>query len=79
LHRDKSDLSQLHSLGHFLKGSSATLGLIKVRDSCEMIQNYGDYKNVKGELVYEVQCSRRTMPMRRRGFGSSMPFDLPGV
>jgi len=52
---DKSDLSQLHSLGHFLKGSSATLGLIKVRDSCEMIQNYGDYKNVKGELVYEGQ------------------------
>jgi len=42
------DLSQLSQLGHFLKGSSATLGLIKVRDSCEKIQHYGAKKDETG-------------------------------
>jgi osomolarity two-component system, phosphorelay intermediate protein YPD1 len=31
-----------------LKGSSATLGLVKVRDSCEKIQRYGKKENVDG-------------------------------
>lgn len=35
------DLNKLSSLGHFLKGSSATLGLVKVQDYCEKIQNLG--------------------------------------
>lgn len=43
--RDLPDLSQL---GHFLKGSSATLGLNKVRDSCEKIQNLGAGKDETG-------------------------------
>jgi osomolarity two-component system phosphorelay intermediate protein YPD1 len=38
---EQSDLPTLSSLGHFLKGSSATLGMIKVRDGCEKIQQYG--------------------------------------
>lgn len=42
------DLSQLSSLGHFLKGSSATLGLTKVKDSCEKIQHYGAKKDDTG-------------------------------
>jgi len=42
------DLKQLKELGHFLKGSSATLGLVKVRDSCEKIQHYGDMKDETG-------------------------------
>jgi len=42
------NLLELSSLGHFLKGSSATLGLIKVRDSCEKIQNYGAKKDETG-------------------------------
>ncbi|MCJ1372437.1 hypothetical protein MMC20_003661 [Loxospora ochrophaea] len=42
------DLKKLSSLGHFLKGSSATLGLTKVKDSCEKIQNYGSHKNAAG-------------------------------
>ncbi|KAI9735728.1 MAG: hypothetical protein M1818_006336 [Claussenomyces sp. TS43310] len=42
------DLSTLSSLGHFLKGSSATLGLIKVRDSCEKIQHYGQKRDAAG-------------------------------
>jgi len=45
--KDK-DLLELSNLGHFLKGSSATLGLIKVRDSCEKIQNYGLKKDATG-------------------------------
>jgi osomolarity two-component system phosphorelay intermediate protein YPD1 len=37
----KGNLDDLGSLGHFLKGSSATLGFIKIRDNCETIQKYG--------------------------------------
>jgi len=44
----KKDLAHLSQLGHFLKGSSATIGLIKVRDSCEKIQNYGSMKDETG-------------------------------
>lgn len=32
----------MSSLGHFLKGSSAAVGLIKLKASCEKIQNYGN-------------------------------------
>ena len=46
--REKRDLDNLSSLGHFLKGSSATLGLVKVRDGCEKIQRYGKHENVDG-------------------------------
>lgn len=35
------DLTELSTLGHFLKGSSAAVGVIKVRDSCEHMQHYG--------------------------------------
>jgi osomolarity two-component system phosphorelay intermediate protein YPD1 len=38
----------LAQLGHFLKGSSATLGLINVRDCCEKIQNFGGKKDATG-------------------------------
>jgi len=37
----KGDLTELSSLGHYLKGSSATLGLIKIKNACEAIQNLG--------------------------------------
>ena len=46
--RKRRDLAQLSSLGHFLKGSSATLGLTKVKDSCEKIQWYGMHKDESG-------------------------------
>lgn len=42
------DLKELASLGHFLKGSSATLGLTKVKESCEKIQHYGNNKDEDG-------------------------------
>ena len=46
--RDGKDLAQLSALGHFLKGSSATLGLTKVKDSCEKIQHFGANKDETG-------------------------------
>ncbi|KAK5629372.1 hypothetical protein RRF57_005087 [Xylaria bambusicola] len=44
----KKDLEELYHLGHFLKGSSATVGLTKVKDSCEKIQRYGKKENLDG-------------------------------
>lgn len=46
--RDDKNLDELSALGHFLKGSSATLGLIKVKDGCEKIQNFGAHKEETG-------------------------------
>lgn len=45
---DDKSLNDLSELGHFLKGSSATLGLTKVKDSCEKIQHYGQLKDDSG-------------------------------
>lgn len=45
---EKKDLAQLSALGHFLKGSSATLGLTKVKDSCEKIQHFGAHMDETG-------------------------------
>jgi len=46
----EKDLPQLSALGHFLKGSSATLGLTRVKDSCEKIQHFGARKDETGQL-----------------------------
>ncbi|PAV17315.1 histidine-phosphotransfer domain HPT domain-containing [Pyrrhoderma noxium] len=39
------DLTKLSSLGHFLKGSSAALGVAKVQASCERMQHYGQRRD----------------------------------
>ncbi|ORX95954.1 histidine-phosphotransfer domain, HPT domain-containing protein, partial [Basidiobolus meristosporus CBS 931.73] len=44
----EKDLQALSRLGHFLKGSSAALGLQKVKVSCEKIQHYGNQKDETG-------------------------------
>ncbi|KAL9633881.1 MAG: hypothetical protein Q9164_004422, partial [Protoblastenia rupestris] len=49
----EKDLLELSSLGHFLKGSSATLGLSKVKDSCEKMQHFGAHKDESGNSVDE--------------------------
>lgn len=41
-------MEELYRLGHFLKGSSATIGLTKVKDSCEKIQRYGKKEKLDG-------------------------------
>ncbi|KAJ1942445.1 Phosphorelay intermediate protein [Linderina macrospora] len=43
------DLARLSELGHFLKGSSASIGVKRVRDCCEHIQHLGRLKNTDGE------------------------------
>ncbi|KAI0147824.1 hpt domain-containing protein [Xylariaceae sp. FL1272] len=45
---EEKDLEELYRLGHFLKGSSATIGMTKVKDSCEKIQRYGKKENEDG-------------------------------
>ncbi|KAL7921543.1 histidine phosphotransferase HPT1 [Trichoderma austrokoningii] len=52
---DAEDLEKLSELGHFLKGSSATLGLVKVRDGCEKIQRYGKQENLDGSPEDDVK------------------------
>lgn len=56
--RKSKDLPQLSSLGHFLKGSSATLGLNKVKDACEKIQHFGAFKDETGttDVRDEEKC-----------------------
>lgn len=46
----KEELPELSQLGHFLKGSSATLGLSKVKEACEKIQHYGAGKDETGSV-----------------------------
>jgi osomolarity two-component system, phosphorelay intermediate protein YPD1 len=41
----KKDLKELSSLGHFLKGSSAALGVTKVSSSCQKIEHYGKLRD----------------------------------
>ncbi|KAJ5856024.1 uncharacterized protein N7529_009968 [Penicillium soppii] len=47
---DEKNLDELSALGHFLKGSSATLGLVKVKDGCEKIQHFGAGKDETGTI-----------------------------
>ena len=55
--REKKDLEQLSQLGHFLKGSSATLGLNLIRNSCEKIQHLGHGKDETGTNdMKDEQC-----------------------
>ena len=58
--RKDKDLKELSSLGHFLKGSSATLGFTKVKDECEKIQHYGHKKDETGSIDEpdEEKCLR---------------------
>ncbi|KAI5896439.1 histidine-phosphotransfer domain, HPT domain-containing protein [Schizophyllum commune H4-8] len=53
-----SDLPKLSSLGHFLKGSSATLGVSRVQLSCQKIQHYGEKKNEGKDLSDDEALSR---------------------
>ncbi|KAJ8517986.1 hypothetical protein ONZ45_g4901 [Pleurotus djamor] len=41
----KKDLVELSRLGHYLKGSSAAIGIWRVQASCERIQHYGQLRD----------------------------------
>ncbi|KAG9327596.1 hypothetical protein KVV02_003841 [Mortierella alpina] len=45
---EERKFADLSRLGHFLKGSSAALGLTKVKESCEKLQQYGNCKDADG-------------------------------
>ncbi|KAJ9064570.1 Phosphorelay intermediate protein [Entomophthora muscae] len=50
---EKGDLPNLSRLGHFLKGSSAALGVKNVKIMCERIQHYGSLKDETGVTPIE--------------------------
>jgi len=62
----KKDLPELSTLGHFLKGSSAAVGVLKVRDSCENMQHYGKAADKDGvtELSEEEALKKLTSTLR---------------
>ncbi|CAG8498524.1 1104_t:CDS:2 [Funneliformis caledonium] len=45
---EKRNLDELSKLGHFLKGSSAAIGLTKVKASCEKMQHFGNMRDETG-------------------------------
>lgn len=47
----KPDLNKLSQYGHFLKGSAASLGMFKIQEQCERIQNYGLQKDFDDAIV----------------------------
>ncbi|CAO3640763.1 unnamed protein product [Mucor hiemalis] len=59
---EKKDLNELSRLGHFLKGSSAAIGLKKVKATCEKIQNVGNQQDEEGtgELEKDEALKRIT-------------------
>ncbi|EIN06378.1 histidine phosphotransferase [Punctularia strigosozonata HHB-11173 SS5] len=56
----EKDLKTLSDKGHFLKGSSAMLGLARVQSSCTKIQHYGDLRDEEaGIALTEDDALRR--------------------
>ena len=75
LQREKKDLTQLSHLGHFLKGSSAALGVNKVRTVCEKIQHYGllwDDENHKDLSQQEaLDLVTPLLPIGKKGYAEA--------
>ena len=62
----EKDLPRLSSLGHFLKGSSAALGVTKVQAICETIQNNGKLRDeVADEDITEEEALKRIKELLR--------------
>ncbi|EST08170.1 Signal transduction histidine kinase, phosphotransfer (Hpt) domain protein [Kalmanozyma brasiliensis GHG001] len=59
------NLTELSTLGHFLKGSSAAVGVIKVRDHCEHMQHYGKCHGEDGvsKLTEEEALEKLTVTL----------------
>jgi len=71
----KKDLHTLSAKGHFLKGSSAALGVKKVQESCEHLQHYGAKRDeIVGVDLTETQALRRIaliMPRLERDYAAA--------
>jgi len=62
----EKNLENLSHLGHFLKGSSAQLGINKVHESCEEMQNVGLLKDGSGRMLgYEEALSMMDVILKR--------------
>ncbi len=63
----EQSLSALSSLGHYLKGSSAALGVARVQATCEKIQHYGQRRDEekKIDLSEKVALEKITECLRR--------------
>ncbi|TDL22089.1 histidine-phosphotransfer domain, HPT domain-containing protein [Rickenella mellea] len=58
------DLGKLSSLGHFLKGSSAALGVAKVQASCERMQHLGQRRDEEaGVDLSQEEALARIAPL----------------
>lgn len=55
------DLAKLSSLGHFLKGSSAALGVIRVADICEKMQHYGHLRDEEKNIDLTPEVALKTI------------------
>ncbi|KAI7902912.1 signal transduction histidine kinase [Cokeromyces recurvatus] len=61
---EKKNLKELSRLGHFLKGSSAAIGLKKVKATCEKIQNIGNCQDEEGAgAIDEEEALKRITPL----------------
>ena len=61
--RKQGNLAEISKQGHFLKGSSAALGLARIRSACEAIQHYGlgkDPYNSMSPISVEVAITNVT-------------------
>ncbi|KAI8994109.1 histidine phosphotransferase [Trametes punicea] len=64
---DRKDLTKLSSLGHFLKGSSAALGVSAVQATCEHIQHYGALRDEEnGTDLTEEDALAKIGPLLKR-------------
>ncbi|GJE92901.1 sensor histidine kinase [Phanerochaete sordida] len=65
---EAKDLLKLSNLGHFLKGSSAALGVCKVQATCEKIQHYGKmWDDENGATLTPKEALSRIEPLLTSG------------
>lgn len=57
-HRDIQDYDRLSSLAHYIKGSSATVGLFKIHDGCERIERFSKQRD--GSTVVSPQDAQQS-------------------
>ena len=47
-YRSEEDIQEVSKFAHLLRGSSETLGLLKVQTGCEKLQHYGNNEDLDG-------------------------------
>ncbi|KAI1321032.1 hypothetical protein EDD11_008613 [Mortierella claussenii] len=65
----KSNFEDVRRVGHFLKGSSAALGVVRIKDSCEVLQHYASLKdadNVENIMEQEAETCIKALLIQMR-------------